>query len=652
MPFTLALPVALSAIQSLIKFRGRLDTILSLNQTTVGLPFALPPVPANDGPHIDPMRAFFGTETGRDILIIRGLETDWAALSPDPRAGSVQASLGRLLKAYYESCDIRPESLGPNEETNRAFVAKGPSKELRLAYYVVESDRLSRNPAVTRVLLAAADTLLEFGADNAGLFVANPRTRALVESLLTEFAVKRDWDDAGGAQIFKTLLGSAAVAALENPGAVPDKPVLKVLFRALGDVQQSLGADFVAQLVTREGFQALISRCLVRSADEPSLLPDTPVLQEALGAMLREAGENLDSLLGDPGALAGVLEAGLSAAATAAIPLVDRKVAGEPLLAVVLKSTLDRTQKAAAANQLFGRIADGGFFAALYAATLQGVAANPAALASLAKLDAHVAKLIATLAGELAAIAPGRTPSTETLRALAVRALEVVAQEPEFLGAQSEFAAKVIGAALASAAQALTSGFTRDDLVAITETVVRTAATNLNLVELDDRLRGVLAALGQTLADEGLARVTTAAGRKALFVAGLEALAINPRVWRGLAEKDLVQPLVLGVIRAFATNPVGLLSGPALVPAFAATLVAAAQRGRALLDKRTTPDALGNVLTAALATAEKAIGDSIDGKTLPEYLRRVVLAFLATPFDPAAQSALDDWLLQKLPVAA
>lgn len=655
MPFPLAIPVALSAIQALIKFRGRLDTILSLNETTKGLPFALPPAPQFDAPHIDPMVEFFMGDVGQNILVIRGFTKEWRIVQPSPRAPEVQAERRVLLQAYYEATDIMPERLGPDPAMNRQIVSKGPSKEMRLAYYIVESHRLSRNPAVTRVLLAAADTLLEFGAENASMFVSDPRTRGLVETLLREFAVERDWDDASGEVIFKTLLGAAAVAALENRGSLPDQPILQALFDALGDVQQEMGADgpeFVARLVTKGGFRKLVGRFLIQAADQPGLLPDTPVLKESLVAMLRVTGENLDGILGDPKAMVGVLEAGIAAAAGAAVTIIDEKVGGEPLLAVVLKAVATEFKTAGDERALFRKIGNGELLTALYQASLRSVAANPDALASQAKLDKHVAALISAFAGELSKKKLIDALSMDTLRLLAVRALEVAANDPAFLGVHGEFAAKVVGAALAATGDALKDGLTTDDLVEITEKTMLVASTNLNLVEMDDHLRAVLEALGATLADKGLSSLTSGRGRKELFYAGLQSISTNPRVWQGFAEKDLVEPLITGVISAFAGNPGSLLAGPALVPAFEQVLKAAASRGRALLENETTPAALESLLSAALDAADKEVGTAIDGENLPEFLRRVITAFLASPFDPDSKADLADWLKARLPAVA
>src|SRR5688572_9889631 len=103
MAFPLAIPVALSAIQALIRFRGRLDTILSLSEATAELPFILPPLPRDDTVHIDLMLTFFAEdEPGRAALEIKGLANDFAAVRTDPRSPALEGKRKRLLDLFYE----------------------------------------------------------------------------------------------------------------------------------------------------------------------------------------------------------------------------------------------------------------------------------------------------------------------------------------------------------------------------------------------------------------------------------------------------------------------------------------------------------------------------------------------------------------------
>ncbi len=653
MSFSLSIPVAISAIRSLVKFRDRIDTILSLSKAADPLPFLLPATPTDHGPHLQAMLAFFRSETGADLLILRGFEPIWKRVAPNPVAADAN-DLDTLCRLYYEAHDITPKLLGP--ALHHFQLARGSTRDAQLAFYVVESDRLSRNPAVTRVLLAAADTLLEFGAAHAHLFISDPRSRPLVESLLHEFAAKRDWDDSGAGLIFKTLLGSTALAALQNQSQLSDTPLAKTLFAALHDVERDLGArgaDVVAQLVTRESFHAFLSRLLLQSAQQPALLPGQPLLQQSLAAMLKTAGENLDTLLlRQPGAIENLLHAGIAAITASATPLLSQKVGDRPLLDAVLRSFLHATHQTAAQNQLFAQIADGEFLATLYKTTLRTAADHPAALANAAQLDAHVAQLIATCASELARADIADAFSPHTLRTVAARTLETIAAEPAFLAHRDDFTTRILTSALAATAAATKPGFTTHDLVDIAEHVTRTATRNLALLEMDERLRPSTVAIAQILSTHNLASFTTPATRRALFLAGLEALTTNPKIWDALATRNLAQPLVLGIVHALAQTPSNLLAGPALIPAFQEILEAAARRGRAFIDESTTPAEFESVLTAALVAAENAIGDSIDAKTLPLYLRRVALAFLAAPFDPANGTALARLLQQHLPAAA
>lgn len=652
MPYPLALPVALSAIQALVKFRGRLDTILSLNETTSGLPFALPPTPAHHGPHIDPMMAFFSDEKNTAIITLRGLEADWRSLQPDPRAGHVQLALSKLMQAYYEANEITPLMLGPTDDEKRQQASKGPSKEMRLAYYVVESDRLSRNHAVTRVLLATADTLLEFGAENAHLFVSNPRTRSVIESLLTEFAVKHNWDDDSGAHIFKLLLGSTVIAALENPGMLPEKPAVQVLFAALSELRTQEGDDFVATLVTKAGFRSFVSSCLLLSAEQPGLLPETPVLKNALQAMLSAAGKDLSGLLDRPGALAGILEAGVAAAAEAALPIIDKTYGKDPLLAVVLKGTLASVQQSAANNGFFASLIDGKFLASLYRTSLQSVAANPEALADQADVAAHVAKLISACAGELARINTQHGLSAATLRPLAARALEVLAQEPEFTRGHGEFAAKVMGAALASTARAVRAGFTSDDLKDIAESIVQTAAGNIGLIKIDTRFQPVVAAFAQTLSSTELSTLANARGRKALFVGSLQVLVNNPQTWAKFEAKNLVNPIISATIKSLVTHAPGMHSGQSLSACYHEILEAVARQGRMIIEDKVGVPKLQKLLELALDRAEQAMGDSLDAKSLPSFMKEVVTRFLNSPIDLNQQPQLAQWLDQRIAAVA
>jgi hypothetical protein len=347
-----------------------------------------------------------------------------------------------------------------------------------------------------------------------------------------------------------------------------------------------------------------------------------------------------------------VLEAALAVAASTAVPLLEKKMGNDPLLSAVFKAVLAQVQKSAETNKLFATVSDGSFFAALYKTTLRSVASNPSALASQAGLDQHVAGLISACASELASAGIDRAFASRTLSSLVEHAIAVAGEHPEFIGAHATFVGKIVAAALTASARGAKINLSHDDLLEITEAVVRMAAGNVALTSLDERVRSVVAAFSEVLSDEGVGAFTSASRRKELFLAGLDALTTNSNIWGKFSSRELVQPVLAAIIGALKTNPSGLLSGPALVPVFQQTLEAVALHGNAFLSGKTTPAALQIVLTTALKAAEAEVGHSIDAKTLPPLLRATVRAFLIAPFEVNVGGALADLVKRQLALAA
>ena len=307
------------------------------------------------------------------ILQLRDLQDDFAVVAQDPTSISpaVSGPRSRLFKLYYEAAGVQPTFLGPVDPAMQGKAIQGlETADMRLTYYVVQSQRLSHNPALVRVLLATADTLLEFAGENANLFISNPQTRSLVENLIDEFAGKRDFTDDGAEEIFKSLLGATIVAFANNPpGNLANKPALKALFAALGDVRQSLGNDFVAKIISVDGFEQLVAAYATEVAKDPSFLTQHALAQQVLTATLTQIGENFPQIIDDPKALLGVLEVGIGAAAANVPTLLQGQLAGQPLLAAVLAGVLKQVSTLALANHLFASLANGQFLTDVYKST-------------------------------------------------------------------------------------------------------------------------------------------------------------------------------------------------------------------------------------------------------------------------------------------
>ncbi len=211
MPFPVVLiPVAISAVRSLIRYRVRVDQILAVKKTSDALPFTLPPLPKVNFEHTSAMAEYFKSEQGQPLLDAANMSGAFADFeSARPRRTMKKTT--DLLKLYYRTTGGRPKS--PASRTGSGL---NPNAEKALAYYMVDSYRLSTNSATTGILLATADILMEFAGDNAAVFIANPKTASIVTTLLREFAARHDFNEQSLDSVFKKLLGSAVIAALDN----------------------------------------------------------------------------------------------------------------------------------------------------------------------------------------------------------------------------------------------------------------------------------------------------------------------------------------------------------------------------------------------------------------------------------------------------
>jgi hypothetical protein len=639
MPLPIDPSLAISAIQALLRYRDQVDTILSLNEATAGLPFALPPAPTEDAPHLQDMLKFFNEDRGKMILQLQNMEGDFNLVAPNPTAITPPAIIGarnRLFKLYYDAAGVQPNILGPADPPTSVKKIQGLSTpDQRLAYYIVDSQRLSHNTALARVLLATSDTLLEFVGANASLFFANKQTQAMVTSLIDEFTQGGDFDDQGAEVIFKRLLGVSIVAFANNPpGDLGAQPALKALFAALADVRKNLGNDgddFVAGLISVKGFEELIAAYAGEVAKDPSFITNNDLAQHVLTATLTQISKDFPKLTSDPDrakALLGVLEAGIGAAAADLAPLLQKDLGDHTLLAAVFAAVLNKVSTLASGNQLF----TGQVLPDLYKVTLQAVAASPDLVGDQNKIAQFASDLIAGLANALSEVPPSNLFTTETLKALASESLTVLAADPEFLAGNNQFATKLLAAVFKAGATAIGDGLTKDDLIDIATAAIKASADNIGLLKLDDKLAAVITAAGDALAAAGLKQLLNTQGRKALLFKVLQAIAANPTVWGDLQGANLVQPLVQAILQGLANDPKHLLSGPVLVDAISRILQAAVRRGQQLIDQKVTSDQIKKLLTAALDRATQEVGKTVDGENLPAFLERVVAAFLDKPF--------------------
>ncbi len=666
----MAIPVSviMSAITAVLKYRGRVDTILSLNETTKGLPFRLPPAPKREDrtKFLRPMWAFFETPNGLAILHTQDLVADFEAVKSAATNGlnPPPDKLNSCYKLYFEAADVPATLLAADNADPgdlRALASSGPNAEMRLAYYVVESQRLSRNPVYARLALATVDTALEFLGENASSFIANPRTRVLVESIISEFAVKQDFDDFSIRSIYQSLLGSALFAALDNPDSLPNEAALKALFGALNDVRtaerekagdsagdRERADEFFARLITAEGFKDLASNLFRQVASDPSFISSDKAAKDVITATLNAFAEGFPEVLdGDKTAIFGVIEAGLAAGAQNVEGILKARIGERPMITAVATAIAGSIGERAAENALFGELGTGKIFAGIYQVALGAVAANPDTLANSTGLPPFAADLVANLAQVLSDTPLKETLERETLRDVVSNSLIILSDHPDLVARDSRFAATVVSAAFEAAGQAVSDGLQSEDVIAITDAALKSATNNLALVEMDDHFRSVLVTIGGALGAEGVRPLLTKAGRKDALTTSIRAVAANPAVWAKFDEADILQPLTVGIIDALISDPTKLLSGPVMVEAVRKSLTAVARRGAVLLsDDAVGHEEIKTLLKLSLDAANAEIGTSIDGENLPDFIERVVLSYLAAPFALAEEGSatFDDFV--------
>ncbi|MEJ2615041.1 MAG: hypothetical protein P8Z35_08785, partial [Ignavibacteriaceae bacterium] len=406
----------------------------------------------------------------------------------------------------------------------------GPSSEMCLAYYIVESHRLSNNPLLTRILLSTADTLLEILGENSGLFISNSKTQGIIRTLINEFAVKHDFDDDSTEKIFKVLLSSALISVSENQDALPDKPALSILFASISDVREALGDDFVARLISLEGFQKLVSTYLTHAAEDPSFITKNDLAQKVLAATLKEVGENISTLLDDPKACIGVFEVGLFAAAANVDKILVLEIENKPLLAAVLSEVMLQIEQKVQEKDLFKSIASGEFIPMIYQTVLGTIALT-------ANLISGIMEII--LQKELSEIM-----YPETLRKVASKSLEILSLHPEFLDSNLQFSTNFLKSVLKASVELIKDGLDIDDLLAIINIGITTAADNVALLKIDKAIVQIVESFGELFSLEKTKELLTPINRRDILLVVLKTIAVNPKVWEELRQKNLIKPLV------------------------------------------------------------------------------------------------------------
>jgi hypothetical protein len=645
MPFPVILiPVAISAVRSLIRYRVRVDQILAVKKTSDALPFTLPPLPKVNFEHTSAMAEYFKSEQGQLLLDAANMSGTFA----DFESGRPRRTMKKttdLLKLYYRTTGGRPKS--PASGTGSGL---NPNAEKALAYYMVDSYRLSTNSATTRILLATADNLMEFAGDNAAVFISNPKTGSIVTTLLREFATRHDFNEQSLDSVFKKLLGSAVIAALDNKESLPDHPALLVLYSALGDVRQKMGKDgddFIAKIISAEGFQTVVSSYLTTTATDPVFLemlanlagtkeldePKRKLVREVFGATLTTLGKDFQDILDDPAKITGVLEAAITTAAANANGIIRVLGDEKPLLSVVLEAVASRV---ASRKQLFDSIGSGELLGAMYKASLEAIVVNPKTIVTQLDVNNAVEMIVVGLAEELSRHSLKTTleglkneMGLPLVSQLVSRAIQVLGENPQVLLKNNAFGNAVMGSVLEAGADLIRDGLQVEDLLNVARVGIKSAANNLEFAKMDDPLRTLLPTVGKWISSGDVkAKLATTENRRDALLLLLQAVASNPKVWGDFSQRKIAQPMVTGILDGLTKDPTNLLTGPVMVEAFKKSLRTISRRGTLLLQQENVSKDVEAVLVKALEAADQEIGRSMTREDLPEFLSRVLFTFL------------------------
>lgn len=553
--------VVLVIVQALLRHRGRVDEILSQSNITEGLPFRLPPAAKRKRPLIEPMIRFFQTDNGQAVLELQDLTQHFKRVLQDHEAGNYnQNSLNLCFDLYFEAAEDSPKELANgSEEELRRFASTGPSEGLRIAYYVVESERLSRNNTTARIALATADTLLETLSGKASLFINDEVTAKIVDTAIQEFADKHDFDDQGAELIFRRLLGAVAVAAARGGENLSDSVGVQAFFVAVGNAHSTLGANDVAELISSEGLQATLGSFLTTVADDPSFLTSNETLQSSITTIFVKAANDLPDILGGKqDVVLSLVEALVSEAARNATSVLSTGASGLTLAETVFVAMLDSVQTNASQNALFKKVTSGKILGDLYKSALSTVAANSQLVQHQTNVDQHLATLISGYAGALAEFDPTTFGDDVAANAFVNRMMSMtlasLATHPGLTGHGNKFGPIMVSAMLGAAADLVRDGVQDDDLYRFIDEIVAASAENVALLNAGDQFNSVVGIWARVLSGSGVKALTSPKTRLQILRTGLMSMIQNPLIWKQLDLDSKTEGLITDILEALVSN--------------------------------------------------------------------------------------------------
>ncbi len=573
--------VVLIIVRAILTNRGRVDEILSQSKADEGLPFAVPPRTKDRDLYVDQMVAYFSTPNGKAVLELQGHLAEFTQAKDDLSSKAfITNSIRSCVDLYFEAALIDPRLLvEPTSDTEDASkkllnaASTGPSEEFRIAYYVVESDRLSRNNPTTRIALATADTLLDTLAGNASLFLKDEVTAKIVETAIEEFSQnigESESFDGDVEIIFRRLLGAVAVAAAREGDSISDNTAVRALFGAVRSAEEELGANDVANLIGAAGLQSTVAALMTTVAADPSFVTSDKNLQASISAVLVKVSTDLPYFLGGKQeAVLSLVEALVSEAAKNATTVLSQSSGSVTLAEKILGAMLGNVQEAAANNSFFESVANGKLLGDFYKSTLSAVAANPEVIQGQINVDLYVANLISGYAEVLQNVDVNIFEDRIAGQAFATRILSVtlssLADHPGLGKRASEFGPVMVSAMLSATADLIKDGLQEQDLFHFIDDVVAASTENVALINAGEHFTSVVAIWANVLSAPGIKALATPTTRLQILRTGAMSMVQNPVLWKKLDADGETQQLITDIVSALIEPDTdAVLSGPVL----------------------------------------------------------------------------------------
>jgi hypothetical protein len=635
-PETAALALAIA--RGLIKLAGRMDALVA-EAAAVDGPLLIPLPPFVPGPPYSAM-----------VKELRKVETETANLSPDPlrsfrkalnetlaeaAAATDDRLYGKILGFYRKVAPAKadPAPIDPNQEylkelRRRLGTLNWEDPDLLQAAFVVSAGRDRREVGyAARLGLLIVDVLSEFGAENTGLFVRDPKVAELVSAVLTRFAKPEletfeQWSPFLRHALSSTLNGMLdARGVLQGQNAWLDA-VLVALARARDKASEP--DDFLVGLLQGDGYRVLIAEGLRTAAEK---LGDAGA--DRFGAIVSDVllaavpmVEADDAGFGEffRAHWADLLRAGVHS-------VVEH---GPELLAStspILRETLIAMLSAVAASDEDVSVLSSDTVLRMAEGALAAVASNPDLLKASIR-EPWLAALVGSVAGTLSNRTIRETFSPHGLESIVQDALRAFAAHPELILPRDEGVGFDIVASILKAVAKAESLALRPLATASVTAALEGLIRHPELVgsEYGTYVSATAGALAKRVAARSISSVQAADLAKVI----VDAMLRNPVLFARWKD-DVATRVVETVLAATGGDPQRLVAGAAEVELTRRVLVAFARHGMGFVENRTIKDLvaqLAKVLDSGLARAGKELGRRLDHPEVPVVIGELVVKLL------------------------